>query len=141
MDAALGWLTMARVNVSDPESNQAEAAPRAPSHSGYGLVFRELVSNGGQGNEAYGLVQQKASDRVNIGRDWTGNVVRFQVPIIRLPYGQKPGYMDFIGSFGQRAAITIPVIGAYRYEGQLPMTEQPTLVKPRPWSDPSRGLP
>lgn len=136
MDATLGWLALAAGRPrTDPVTHQSESGN---GRSAYGTVFRALVARGGQDNRAYGRVWEQGADHPAIGHDAVGNVVREQVPLVRLPFGQR-SFTDFVGAFVARPATIRPVIALGGYQGQLPMTEQSKLIKPKPWSDPTRG--
>lgn len=122
-----------------PGTNQAETAV---AFSAEGQRFRNaIIRTRYVPEEMGGRNWPQDYDRGAIGRDSVGNVVREQLPVVRLPYGQKNGYQDLIGSFGSRAALSRPVVAAQRYKGQLPMDQQPRIYKPKPWMDTTRGAP
>lgn len=122
---------------SNPASNQSESGG---FHTAAGLMFRAAVNQGGS-LEGHGL--PKNSYRGKVGRDSVGVVVREQSPLWKPPSGSpsQPGYRDLFGAFVARAAFSIPVISAKRYQGQLPFDQQPVVDKPNPWDDPTRGQP
>lgn len=109
-----------------------EAEGPAPSHSRVGELFRRAVNCA-----CPALSRPQTAKHPEAGEhDWHGEVVRQQAPLFK-----RTGYQDLIGVFVAKPAKVIPVLSAIRYQGQLPMSEQPTLDKPYPWLDPRRGRP
>lgn len=119
---------------ADPRNDQAEAVSGVvPSHSVTGTKFRLGMLYSCPSSDT----PQTATHPERGTRDWRGSVVRDQKPL----FLQTGGYRDFIGAFVAKAAKTKTVLEAIRYQGQLPLKQQPTLTRPDPWSDPTRGLP
>lgn len=59
-----------------------------------------------------------------------GHVVRQSAPILPPTTG---GFRGFIGLFKSRAARGVIVPKGTSYTGQLPLSQQPKVNKPRPW--------
>lgn len=114
----------------NPGRNQAEPPP--PSHSTQGMRLAAAVYLNSQSRD----VPQTAVHPEQGRHDWRGEVVRQQAPLFR-----PTGWRDLIGAFVARVAKQKTVLNAILYKGQLPMSEQPKLKKPDPWSDPTRGAP
>lgn len=52
------------------------------------------------------------------------------------------GFRNFFGAFVARPAVNHTVANPGRgYAGILPLSEQPSLFKPKPWNDPTLGSP
>lgn len=164
--AALAGPATLGVRVSDGTAryhthNQAEYG--VPGSSVYGRLLRLLVSPAG--NEAQGvgspsqgkLVPAMASaSRVGVprvggmagpdaphpsagGQRRQAGLVQ-QYPGIYYPIGIK--VRGQVGVNVVRAARAVPVLRSNPgYAGQLPMSQQPLIKKPLPWSDPTRGQP
>ena len=50
-------------------------------------------------------------------------------------------FRNFLGAFMARPAVNKMVWAPGGYGGILPMDQQPSLFKPKPWNDPTRGAP
>lgn len=114
-----------------PPMEPVAEAP-APSHSHTGTLFRLAILCGCSARDVPQTAKHPEAGR----HDWAGGVVRSQAPLFK-----ETGYRDLIGAFLAKPAKQVTVLSAIRYSGQLPMDEQPTLKKPNPWSDPTRGRP
>jgi len=131
-----------------PTNNAAEADPMEGSglriRSPQGQAFRNAILRANCGRDLAGCGEPQTVHRgPATGHDAAGNVVREMAPLWKPPSGSpsQPGYRDLFGAFAARAAFTIPIIAAMRYQGQLPLDQQPILKKPNPWDDPTRGRP
>lgn len=61
-----------------------------------------------------------------------GRIVRNDAPVLPQTTG---GYRGFVGTFRSRAATGVIVPKGTSYTGQLPLSVQPKVSKPRPWLD------
>lgn len=141
------FLAMAMIHDRYPTNNASEADPvtGAPLaiRSPQGQAFRNAILRRNLGPDLTGAGIPQDFGVPVIGIDSAGSVVREMSPLYKPPSGSKskPGYRDLFGAFAARAAFTIPIVAALRYKGQLPLDQQPTIKKPNPWDDPTRGLP
>lgn len=128
-----------------PSANQADHDPAsAVAHaSRAGLAFRRVVYGSPYTTaREQGRAWPQTATRPAIGHDAVGTVIREQLPVVRLPFGQHNGFQDFIGAFLARPAITKAVVERLGYQGQLPLDQQPKLMKRfPPWADPTLGAP
>lgn len=126
-----------------PGCNQAERDPRsgAADVSDAGRLFRRAVERApNTPRRMQGKNWPQTAGMPAIGHDAAGDVVREQLPLVRLPFGQHNGYQDFIGAFQARSAKIRPIIERLGYQGQLPLDQQPKLTKRfMPWNDPTLG--
>ena len=108
--------------------NQSERL--TPRTSRYGQLFRAAVA----GAPAPDFPQGEA-DRSRGGRHgvvWSFAPVREHLD----------AFLNLIGALAVRPAQIRPVLGNFDYyDGILPLEQQPTLDKPWPWDDPTRGQP
>lgn len=81
-----------------------QAEAGVPHSSAYGTALRALVAG--------------------------GHVVRNSAPVMPPTTG---GFRGFVGLFLGRAARSVIVPKGTSYTGQLPLSQQPKVDKPRPW--------
>lgn len=62
----------------------------------------------------------------------SGHIVRDSAPVMPPTTG---GFRGFFGYVKARAATSVIVPRGTYYTGQLPLSEQPKVDKPRPWAD------
>lgn len=146
--AVAPMLVAATIHDNYPSDNASEALSTGQTalniRSRTGQPFRNaILRRGARSGDLSGDGDPQTAKHANTGRDAAGVVVRQMSPLWKPPSGSpsQPGYRDLFGAFAARAAFTIPVIAALRYKGQLPLDQQPTVRKPNPWDDPTRGSP
>lgn len=83
-----------------------QAEAGSPSHSAFGIALRALVAG--------------------------KRVVRQSAPVLPPTTG---GFRGFVGTMRARAATGVIVPRGASYTGQLPLSEQQKVDKPRPWLD------
>lgn len=113
---------------------QPTGSDRSTALAGYAPAFASGVMLENPGANQAGVTAPRTSAfgqalrRIVAG----GRVVRLDAPVLPQTTG---GYRGFVGRFRSRAATGVIVPKGASYTGQLPMSQQPKVDKPRPWTD------